>query len=238
MAFARSKRDTGKQFPFLYTIHPSSNLFDDAPTSRQDQETDGTSCRIRAVDDVRKVPDNVLSTEPSSEELGILNMNDSFHSDVIRSKLTRNNAAILNEVREELIMAMDDSIPTRKDSWDYDYQTLNLTFAVNVVKFGLIIGMFPNPLKPIVSRMLSNLPSQIRQEIEFIRPTLRSNLQRWGRTGRTVLYRLLANPKYTEPLREEVQVDVVIKEKGWTKARIDKMYKMDNFLRRPGGSAV
>jgi hypothetical protein len=52
------------------------------------------------------------------------------------------------------------------------------------------------------------------------------------------LYRLLANPKYTEPLREEVQVDVVIKEKGWTKARIDKMYKMDNFLRRPGGSAV
>jgi len=53
-----------------------------------------------------------------------------------------------------------------------------------------------------------------------------------------VLYRLLANPKYTEPLREEVQVDVVIKEKGWTKARIDKMYKMYNFLRRPGGSAV
>jgi len=76
---------------------------------------------------------------------------------------------------------------------DYDYQTLNLTFAVNVVKFGLIIGMFPKPFKPcvvpfirvkiqdlyslltgthfsIVSRMLSNLPSQIRQEIEFIRP--------------------------------------------------------------------
>jgi hypothetical protein len=30
---------------------------------------------------------------------------------------------------------------------DHDYQTLNLTFAVNVVKFGLIIGMFPRPLK-------------------------------------------------------------------------------------------
>jgi hypothetical protein len=33
---------------------------------------------------------------------------------------------------------------------DYDYQTLNLSFAVNVVKFGLIIGMFPKPLKPCV----------------------------------------------------------------------------------------
>ena len=29
---------------------------------------------------------------------------------------------------------------------NYDHQTLNLTFAVNVVKFGLIIGMFPKPL--------------------------------------------------------------------------------------------
>ena len=33
---------------------------------------------------------------------------------------------------------------------DYDYQTLNLSFAINVVKFGLIIGMFPEPLKPFV----------------------------------------------------------------------------------------
>ena len=70
---------------------------------------------------------------------------------------------------------------------DDNYQTLNINFAVNVIKFGLIISMFPRPLKPcvvlydlylllteahfsIVSRMLSNLPSQIRQEIEFIRP--------------------------------------------------------------------
>jgi hypothetical protein len=43
------------------------------------------------------------------------------------------------------------------------------------------------------------------------------------------LYRLLANPEYLEPLREEV--DAVIKEEGWTKAGIDKMYKIDSFLR-------
>jgi hypothetical protein len=43
------------------------------------------------------------------------------------------------------------------------------------------------------------------------------------------LYRLLANPEYLEPLREEV--DAMVKEEGWTKAGIDKMYKIDSFLR-------
>jgi len=43
------------------------------------------------------------------------------------------------------------------------------------------------------------------------------------------LYRLLANPEYLEPLREEV--DAVIREEGWTKAGIDKMHKIDSFLK-------
>ena len=44
-----------------------------------------------------------------------------------------------------------------------------------------------------------------------------------------VLYRLLANPEFVEPLRQEVET--VIREGGWTKAGIDKMQKMDSFLR-------
>jgi hypothetical protein len=43
------------------------------------------------------------------------------------------------------------------------------------------------------------------------------------------LYRLLAHPEYIEPLRQEV--DAVITEEGWTKAAIDKMHKIDSFLR-------
>ena len=38
---------------------------------------------------------------------------------------------------------------------DRDYQTLNLNFAVNVVKFATIISMFPKPLKPYVAMFLS-----------------------------------------------------------------------------------
>jgi hypothetical protein len=47
--------------------------------------------------------------------LDLLNMSDEYHTDIIRSKLTRNIAATFNEVREELIMAMDDLIPTHGD---------------------------------------------------------------------------------------------------------------------------
>jgi len=263
------------------------------------------------IDDIRRAPDDVLSMlEPIIEliqpeyTLDLLDMTDTYHVDIVRSKLTRNIAATFNDVREELIMAMDDYIPTDEDKWvkvpileslqrvicratnrifvgvplcrDYDYQTLNLTFAVNVIKYGLIIGMFPRPLKPIVSRMLSNLPSQIRQQIEFTRPIVEDRFAKMDEYGEDwddkpndmlmwlmseakgverslegvarrlllvnfasihstsltvtqVLYRLLANPEYLEPLREEV--DAVTKEEGWTKAGIDKMHKIDSFLR-------
>ena len=43
-------------------------------------------------------------------------MDDLFHVDIIRSKLTRNIAVTFKEVREELIMGMDDLIPTGEDS--------------------------------------------------------------------------------------------------------------------------
>ena len=43
------------------------------------------------------------------------------------------------------------------------------------------------------------------------------------------LYRLLSNPECIEPLRQEVET--VVAEEGWTKAGMDKMYKVDSFLR-------
>lgn len=42
-------------------------------------------------------------------------------------------------------------------------------------------------------------------------------------------YRLLAHPEYIEPLRREVEA--VVTEEGWTRAGMDKMYKIDSFVR-------
>jgi hypothetical protein len=92
------------------------------------------------IDDVKKAPDNVLSMHapmidvrktcniPSSYSRGLsqliqmeytldlLNMDDCYHVEVIRSKLTRNIAVTFKEVREELVHAMEDLIPTGEDS--------------------------------------------------------------------------------------------------------------------------
>jgi cytochrome P450 len=43
-----------------------------------------------------------------------------------------------------------------------------------------------------------------------------------------VFYRLLGNPEYLEPLRQEIEA--AIAEEGWTKAAMDKLPKMDSFL--------
>lgn len=48
-------------------------------------------------------------------------------------------------------------------------------------------------------------------------------------TSTEVLYRLLENPKYLEPLRQEIEAAVA--EEGWTKARMDRLHKLDSFLR-------
>jgi len=43
------------------------------------------------------------------------------------------------------------------------------------------------------------------------------------------LYHLLAHPENIKPLHQEV--DAMIREEGWTKAGVDKMHKIDSFLR-------
>ena len=43
------------------------------------------------------------------------------------------------------------------------------------------------------------------------------------------LYRLLAHPEYIELLRQEVEA--VVAEEGWTKAGMDKMRRIDSFVR-------
>jgi hypothetical protein len=47
--------------------------------------------------------------------LKLLNMDDLYQTDVIRSKLTRKLEGILEDVHEELVTALDDVIHTRDD---------------------------------------------------------------------------------------------------------------------------
>jgi hypothetical protein len=84
---------------------------------------------------------------------------------------------------------------------DYDYQTLNLTFAGNAVKFGFIISLFPKPLKLSVTdsirvSLLLNpvlalfhacyrtFPPKFNKKLNLSDLWLRSDLRRWRNMGR------------------------------------------------------
>lgn len=43
------------------------------------------------------------------------------------------------------------------------------------------------------------------------------------------LYHLAAEPQYMRPLREEIEA--VVKQHGWTKVAVGKMWKLDSFMR-------
>ena len=58
----------------------------------------------------------IIQLLQSKYTLDLLNEEDEYHTDIIRSQLTRNIANTFKEVREELIMGMDDLIPAREDS--------------------------------------------------------------------------------------------------------------------------
>jgi hypothetical protein len=65
----------------------------------------------------------IIQLLQSEYTLDLLNERDEYHTDIIRSQLTRNIADTFKEVREELIMAMDDLIPTHEDgAWQYPGQ--------------------------------------------------------------------------------------------------------------------
>ncbi|KAH8996736.1 hypothetical protein EDB92DRAFT_1841625 [Lactarius akahatsu] len=56
-----------------------------------------------------------------------------------------------------------------------DYQTLNLNFAVNVLKFATIIRL--------LARIISDLPSQVGREMEFMRPMFKECLAKMEELG-------------------------------------------------------
>jgi len=263
------------------------------------------------IEDVRKATDDVLSIrEPLRDflqtdyTLEYVDLRNTYHRDVIRSKLTRNIAPIFDQVHDELLGAMGDFIPTVGEEWakvsvlpfmqrlscrissrvfvgaplcrNTDYHKLVSDTSVNLMKSAHMIAMVPRPLKAIVAQIVSKIPFYTRQTMEFLRPLVEERFakmeklgEKWddaphdvlmwlmneakeeersleGLTKRMLLvnfaslhstcltltqvfYRLVDNPDYVGPLRREVEA--VVAEEGWTKAGIDKMHKIDSFIR-------
>ncbi|KAG5651716.1 hypothetical protein H0H81_007721 [Sphagnurus paluster] len=236
---------------------------------------------------------------------------DPYHIPVIRSSLTRHLVACFPEVQDELAMAFAERLPPNEE-WasmtvlptvmqivsqtsnrissagrNVDYQSLNITFTIDVMNAARIINLFPDILKPLAGRFLSDVPTTINRAMRHLEPIILERLhqeEQYGkewpgkpndflswlidqaegeqRTPRQLTMRILvtnfaaihttsmaftqallnlaAYPSHVPELREEVEA--VIKEEGLTKISLNKMRKVDSFvkesMRLGSGSAV
>src|SRR5712691_586871 len=86
--------------------------------------------------------------------LNVLNMDDDYQTEVVRSKLTRNIAVTFKEVREELINAMDDLIPAGKDSMWHSYRRRGYFHNIYIYR----VGQGPNSRDPSTSDLRRHEP--------------------------------------------------------------------------------
>jgi len=259
----------------------------------------------RAPDHILSTGEAVREFLEMDYTLPMLHHDDTYQIGVIRSKLTRNFAATFDQVQDELVQALTEFIPLDSGEWvkisilptiqqvicrtsgrmlvgaplcrNRDYQKLATNFAINVFKIAYVVSMFPKPLKPIVARFISSIPSQVRRTMELIEPMVKERfakidefggetwedapddmlmwlmseakgversleglarrlllvnlaaIQSTSLTFIQILYRLLATPEYVESLRQEIGAAVA--EEGWTKAGMDKLHRLDSFVR-------
>ncbi|KAJ7203642.1 cytochrome P450 [Mycena pura] len=119
-----------------------------------------------------------------------------------------------------------------------EYLQLNIDFAVSVFARGQMISLFPEFLKPIFGPILSKRNSSLRHALKFLKVMIDERLEKDNQYGQdwperpaftNALYDLAKYPEYVEPMREEAELAIALK--GWTKAALADMHKIDSFLR-------
>ncbi|KAK7678985.1 hypothetical protein QCA50_017928 [Cerrena zonata] len=228
---------------------------------------------------------------------------NTYHVAILKNQLTRGINILFPEMKDELQSAFNDLVPSL-DGWvkipaftaatkiisrisnrvfvglpkcrDPEYCALNIEFAVSVAKSAFFINMFPQFLRPLAARLLTNVPKNIESGVQHLGPIIKQRLKMREQYGKDwegkpndllmwfmdeaegeekairslvlriltvnfasihttsmsfthALFRLAANPEFIQPLRDEVSQ--VIKEEGWTRNALQRMRKVDSFLR-------
>ncbi|KAI0668027.1 cytochrome P450 [Trametes maxima] len=145
----------------------------------------------KLVDDLRRRPDEELSFTAAVAEIiqikhtvGSGPVEDPYHVDIVREKLTRALPVVLPDVIDELRLAVQEFIPARENEWlsvdvtkviqkvvarassrvfvgetasrIQEYLDLSVEFTVDVIKDRTILNLFPNFLKPVIAALFAN----------------------------------------------------------------------------------
>ncbi|KAF8507441.1 cytochrome P450 [Gautieria morchelliformis] len=156
------------------------------------------------VEELRKSSDDTLSIAAGLSELfqskytmGATILTNRYHLPLLRSQLTRNLASLFSDIRQEIILSIEDNIPLTNE-WtsikayavvlqivsrtsnrifvgaplcqNPDYVSLAIHHTLEVSNGAPTINFFPNILKPLAARVLTNVPASVERAVKHIRP--------------------------------------------------------------------
>ncbi|KIJ05361.1 hypothetical protein PAXINDRAFT_93577, partial [Paxillus involutus ATCC 200175] len=135
-----------------------------------------------------------------------------YHDAIIRSQLTRNLGILYPGIRDEIVTAFEEILDLQGNEWksvpafqtvqklvcrtgnrifvglplcrNSDWIDLTIRFTLDVAKGGLIIGLFPKVLAPLVARFMTNVPRSTRRGMKHLGPIIeerQKHLKEYGR---------------------------------------------------------
>jgi len=123
-----------------------------------------------------------------------------YHIQVIRLQLTRNLGALYPILRDEIVTAFEEILDLKENEWksvpaldvirkvisrtsnrafvglplcrNPDWIRLNIQFTFEAITGGVIIGLFPGFLAPLVARFMTTVPGSVRRAMEHLAPMI------------------------------------------------------------------
>jgi cytochrome P450 len=166
----------------------------------------------RASDEYLSFEEAVSQTIQTDYTLGRELRLDTYHIPIVRTPLTRSLAVRFADIKDEITAAFGDIIPLNDNEWttvpalrtmmkivcrtsnrlfvglplcrDPDYRELNEQFTIDVILGAQLINMFPRVLKPIVGRLLTKVPGNIKRAVFHVGPLIKAQIEQERQFGK------------------------------------------------------
>ncbi|KAF9233509.1 cytochrome P450 [Melanogaster broomeanus] len=151
-------------------------------------------------DDVLSIMEALNDILKTEYTLGYAIHHNPYHFSIIRLQLTRNLGILYTDIRDEIVAAFDDTLDLQGNEWknmpafdailkvicrtsnrvfvglplcrDPDWMDLTIKFTLDVVKGGIVVGLFPRFLAPIVAQFMTSVPGSTKRAMEHLRPII------------------------------------------------------------------
>ncbi|KIJ05875.1 hypothetical protein PAXINDRAFT_92824, partial [Paxillus involutus ATCC 200175] len=131
-----------------------------------------------------------------------------YHVAIIRSQLTRNLGNLFPDIRDEIVIAFEETLDLQANEWksvpafqtvqevvcrttnrvfvglplcrNSDWIDLTNRFTLDVIKGGVMIALFPKVLAPLVARFMTSVPGTARRAMKHLSPIIEERRSHLG----------------------------------------------------------